>query len=332
MTSDDVSKIRVCVMRFLQRVVTVIARPYIVRELPGWGRVFQLFIGDYRRNWFWRNALPVDVRGKRHGYSMRLDLSRWSDRATYFLGRWYALDIQLFIADVLKEGNVVVDIGSNRGMFALAASRIVGPDGSVICFEPNPSCRKILENEIAANSIGNIQINPCALGDRTSEMTLTVPNINSGEGTFGYSRYSPENTKAIVAGVRRGDDLLRGTSPNLIKIDVEGFERHVISGLCQTIKSYNPLIIMEVIPGHLVACGSTVDELKAEMRRLGYVPYKLGLVRKNWNYDWCLSNTDFDDIGTDWIWAPRDIWTEQNPELDAHLVSETAVSVSRLSG
>ena len=71
-----------------------------------------------------------------YGNLIQLDLSKWSDRSYYFLGRWFDLEMQLLMADLVKSGETIVDIGANRGAFALAASRVVGSGGKVICFGP----------------------------------------------------------------------------------------------------------------------------------------------------------------------------------------------------
>jgi hypothetical protein len=142
--------------RAAQNFIILVVRPYVARELPGWGRVYT-FVGDYSRDWLWAAAPVKTMRGKLHGYDMKLDLSKWSDRSAFFLGRWYGLPAQLLVADLLKQGDVVVDVGANRGMFALMASRVVGDTGKVIagkviCIEPNPNCLKILDREIAARA------------------------------------------------------------------------------------------------------------------------------------------------------------------------------------
>jgi len=45
----------------------------------------------------------------------------------------------------LKKGDIVVDAGAYPGEYAVYASRKIGPTGRIICFEPTPENRKILE-------------------------------------------------------------------------------------------------------------------------------------------------------------------------------------------
>jgi hypothetical protein len=80
-------------------------RPYIWHELPGWGRLYSRFVGDYRRDASWAGEPSRTIRGKLHGYEIDLDLSRWSERATYFLGRFYDLENQLLPTRILRPGD-----------------------------------------------------------------------------------------------------------------------------------------------------------------------------------------------------------------------------------
>lgn len=68
---------------------TLLALPYARLELPGWGQLLKK-VGVYR-NELWEHTLTRTIRGKWHGYLMTLDLSNWSERQTYFLGRFYDL-------------------------------------------------------------------------------------------------------------------------------------------------------------------------------------------------------------------------------------------------
>jgi FkbM family methyltransferase len=304
--------------RTLQDLVIFTARPYVVRELPGWGRLFAAMVGDYERNWFWAAAPIKTIRGKRHGYLMRLDLSKWADRSAFFLGRWYDLSTQLLISDLLEAGNTVVDVGANRGMFALAASRLVGDAGKVICFEPNPNCFSVLDREIASNAISNIVVNKVGLGSREEELLLSVPGINSGEGTFGRSAYGEDAIYQVRAQVKRGDQILAEERPSLIKIDVEGFECNVLAGLSETINKHHPMILTEVVSAHLNRCGASVKKLKALMESLNYRGFLIRLHRAQGRYDWQLTDFDEENPLFDALWLHPDSMERYAKVLNEH--------------
>src|SRR3954469_12339763 len=100
-----------------------LAVPYARLELPGWGKVLRA-AGVYRHD-CWDGAPTRVIRGKLHGYTMRLSLESWSERQIYFLGRYYKLDTQSFLMACARPGETVVDVGGNIGMMTLLASRLV---------------------------------------------------------------------------------------------------------------------------------------------------------------------------------------------------------------
>jgi FkbM family methyltransferase len=284
--------------RAAQDMIILTVRPYVIRELPGWGKL--AFLIDHRLDWLWAGAPVKTIREKFHGDLINLDLSTWADRSYYFLGRWYDLEMQLLITDLVKSGDTIVDVGANRGNFALAASHVVGSGGKVICFEPNPKCGGTLGDEIKLNKISNITLHQCGLADKDDVLLLTIPLINSGEGSFGRSQYKDNLTFSVS--VRRGDDILANEEPSLIKVDVEGFETNVILGLMKTLERCSPVVITEVMPGHLERAGSSVEELKSAMEMLGYKGFKLDLRKSDGRYDWRLAEFDpSDDCDVVWL-------------------------------
>ena len=124
-------------------------RPYIYQEFPGWGRLYGRFVGGYTSDLDWADAGSRRVRGKLHGYVMDLDIAKWSQRSTYFLGRYYDLPTQLLCQAALRVGDHVVDVGANIGMISLLASAIVGPTGRVDAFEPNPLCAQKIRQTLS---------------------------------------------------------------------------------------------------------------------------------------------------------------------------------------
>lgn len=258
------------------RAAIAIARPYIRRELPGWGRIYRCFIGSHQRDWLWRGEKERWIRGKLHGYQMSVRIAGWSNRATFFLERFYDFPTQLLLQRALNPGDTFVDVGANEGMMTLLASNIVGEQGTVIAFEPNPVPRRILRRNLARNRLINVELHGSGLGDQRSNLQLFVPHVNSGEGSF-----TPPSSDAagefITCPVSIGDDVIGDRRPRVIKIDVEGFEAHVLRGLARTLARDRPILVMEIIARHLARDEQTPQKLCEWLIAFGYVGHRLGL-------------------------------------------------------
>lgn len=264
---------------FAQAAIIGTVRPYVSRELPGWGKLYNRLIGTYAHDGFWAGQPPRWVRGKLHGYEMRVDIRRWSNRATFFLGRFYDLPTQLLMMGVVRRGDTVVDIGANEGMISLLLSRLAGPDGRVIAFEPNPGPRAVFEANLERNRIMNTRVHACGLADEPGTLPLFVPHMNSGEGSFGARRYDADEGETIACPIGVGDEMLAGEIPAVIKIDVEGFELRVLRGLSKTMAQAKPVIVMEMVASHLARADASPAALMEELARHGYVGHRLGIER-----------------------------------------------------
>lgn len=255
----------------------LLALPYARLELPGWGYLLKK-VGVYRND-LWESSPTCRIRGKWHGYLMTLDLSNWSERQTYFLGRFYDLPTQLLVKVAVKSGDSFIDIGANIGMISLLAARCVGSTGCVHAFEPNPMAFEKLQAAVAANQLQQVTLHQCGLSDRQAELTLSVVTEHSGMGTFAQI---PEKDRMLISKqyqvpVYCGDDVLPNELPGatFIKIDVEGFEVSVMRGLSRTLSRLRPVVLMEVVAGHLERAGSSVEELCAVMHEHGYEAFNM---------------------------------------------------------
>jgi FkbM family methyltransferase len=192
-------------------------------------------------------------------------------------------------------------------MLSLLASRLVGPQGCVDAFEPNPECCTRIEHAIRENAIGNIRIQRVGLADRSGTMQLEVPCVNPGEGTLAGSPYPSSEVRSLVVRVVTGDELILdgGSPPALIKIDVEGFECRVIDGLQRTLSEHRPPVVTEVVRAHLGRAGESVHTLFARMHDLGYEAYALGTVRRLFRHRLELHPVDASTLSasTDVLWV-----------------------------
>lgn len=276
----------------LQELLIVMVRPLVYREIPGWGALYNILIGDYRRNSFWQGARRRIDKGKLNGCLMDLDLSQWADRIMFFLGRWYDLATQKLVQHVLKEGDQVVDVGANVGCFAFAARSAVGSKGYIHAFEPNPETRKKLARNIELNGFSNIQVHPCALGATEGRFTLYVPRINSGEASlacFTEGEYQRADYDEVSVEVKVGDEILGNVKPRLVKIDVEGAEVGVLMGLSKLIETHRPLIIAEYVPQHIQRFGKSFADIKVIAAKSGYEIFRMSLAKSSSGYDVALA-------------------------------------------
>jgi FkbM family methyltransferase len=258
------------------------ALPFARLELPGWGKVLTAAgVFDHAR---WKDAPRRTVRGKIHGYRMRLALANWSERQTYFLGRYYELGTQLFVLAALREGDSFIDVGGNIGMITLVAARRVGPGGQVHTFEPNPQAVERIREALSDNAIGHVTLHPVGLSDQASTLTLSVITDHMGMGTFAEPT---EKDRAHVSArhtvqVCPGDDLVPPDLPGcaVVKMDVEGFECRALRGLLGTIRRHRPALITEVCAAHLQRAGHSVVELFEILRGEGYQAFSVEMRRK----------------------------------------------------
>src|ERR1700722_18974466 len=130
--------------------------PYSRLELPGWGKLLRL-TGVLGKDG-WQRAPTRAMRCKGHGYLLSLDLSNWSKRLSYFLGRHHEIATALFLRAAVSAGDTFIDVGANVGFVTLHAAALVGPTGRVYTFEPNPQLVDRLRKLIALNKLDHVTL------------------------------------------------------------------------------------------------------------------------------------------------------------------------------
>ncbi|HEV3223253.1 MAG TPA: FkbM family methyltransferase [Puia sp.] len=195
-----------------------------------------------------------------------------------------------FLNYFLKEGDCFVDIGSNIGMFSLYASRMVGPSGLVIAFEPaSETYKRMLEN-IKLNNIENIKPNLLGLSDKDEVLELNISsNGYEAWNTFVKTADKKFSLKEKVE-VKSLDNFLRGNAIDinkisLIKLDVEGFEINVLKGSSELLASQNaPVFMVEFTDDNAISAGNCCHELYKLLLQYNYswYSYDAALNKLNW--------------------------------------------------
>jgi FkbM family methyltransferase len=177
---------------------------------------------------------------------------------------------------LLREGDVVWDVGANMGVYSMLAGKIVSTTGRVYCFEPERRLQRILKANRLVNKLGDrVVIVPLALGSTTGKAVLYESAVTMGTHSL-VKRFDDYRSKdkAIQIEISRADDLV-GQSilppPNAIKIDVEGAEFDVCEGLKGLMESAPPRVIfLEVHPALLGNFGRSTEDLRSLLTGYGY--------------------------------------------------------------
>ncbi len=160
-----------------------------------------------------------------------------------------------FLINNLKAGDSFLDIGAHFGYFSLLASSLVGSRGRVICVEASTEMFKILKQNTQAHA--NISINHLAASDKKGQIEFhEFPILYSEYNSMDIDQYKGSNwfkknpAKKIKVNAIQIDSLLSEVDsiPKIVKIDVEGAEDKVISGMAKALgKGSIPFIAMEYI-------------------------------------------------------------------------------------
>lgn len=167
---------------------------------------------------------------------------------------------------LIEEGSTVIDIGAHYGIYSLIAAKKAK---KVYAFEPVPENFKILNKNIADNSITNLDPINKAVSDRVEEVTFNVPWASDSAGF--YEHPNAETIKKIKVQTTTIDTEVAEHNISLIKIDTEGHEIHVLNGLKNTLKNNKKAkMLIEYNPSCLARADCKGRDLLITIERLGY--------------------------------------------------------------
>lgn len=186
----------------------------------------------------------------------------------------FELDERALLWRYLQPGDVFVDVGANIGLFTVIAARRVGKKGRIYSFEPAGLIRRRLEENITLNRLSNVNIQPFALSDHAGSLEISIP-------TDGHDAWS--SLAMPIAGTEMQRERIEAITWDafarqvglgkvmMLKIDVEGWENHVLSGACTSLESADaPLLQVEFTDAAAQAAGSSCAALYQHLLDFGY--------------------------------------------------------------
>lgn len=160
-------------------------------------------------------GMSVAVRGFAHGMEVK----------TYML--IHEFHDLAFVAHFLRPGDLFVDVGANVGVYSIAAA-VAGADS--IAFEPDADTAALLRETVRHNGLGTlINVREVALGSEPGEVSFT-----SGLDTQNHVTADAGPGTRVIR-METLDSSLAGAPATMLKLDVEGYEPHILQGAVATL-------------------------------------------------------------------------------------------------
>lgn len=216
-------------------------------------------------------------------------------------GTWESW-ITNYISNNLKPGDTFIDMGANCGFYSILAGHIVGPEGFVIAVEPQEILYNNICKSISINGFNDFfHIEKCAVGANIGQGKLNQNRALQGSSsllelgddefdvvdvqiqTFPEILNKIKNQKkeieqAVSQITEQMPNHLRAKTilPDMIKIDVEGYEYNVWKGMEDFVKSNHPnQIIMEYGPYRYMELNQDPIQFIADIEECNYQIYEI---------------------------------------------------------
>ena len=138
----------------------------------------------------------------------------------------------------LREGARVFDVGAHQGVVAMMLADLVGATGQVVAVEATPHNAETAERNARLNGLTQIHVVHAAGADAPGMLHFS-PRMNGHVAAHDEASLS---VRAITI-----DELTAEYgAPDVVFVDVEGYELHVLRGAWQTLETHRPDLFVEV--------------------------------------------------------------------------------------
>jgi FkbM family methyltransferase len=207
---------------------------------------------------FFRRINLGDITIKHHTTGERIVLHSFRHKGYWFHGLEREKDSMAVCARLIRDGDIVFDVGGHIGYVALYFSHLAGALGTVFTFEPSPLNLPYARENVRRAARKNIVLIEQAVGAEDGLASFWSEDLTGQNGSI-IPGHCAADTTARSHGVRAQTTELAlkvttldifvesaGVTPNFVKIDVEGAESLVLRGMARLMASTRPRIMIEV--------------------------------------------------------------------------------------
>jgi FkbM family methyltransferase len=176
-----------------------------------------------------------------------------------------------FIWRNVQPGQVTLDLGANHGYYTVLLADLVGAQGKVHAFEPNPRLAELLDQNVAVNGFWHIaEVHAAAVGEASGGTLPFVVPLRDPKNGYMVQAGQPVPTNLDASRFATHEvpivslDEAVPDRADFVKIDVEGAEEAVWRGMQRLIaRSPGIGILMEFNPHRCRAPQAVLAEMAA---------------------------------------------------------------------
>lgn len=164
----------------------------------------------------------------------------------------------------LASGSKVFDLGAHQAVVAMMLAQEVGPEGSVVAVEAEPHNIEVAEINLRLNAAANIVLVGAAVADEAGHLFFS-------EGLNGAVLPGGRIGKIKVEAVTIDDLANRFGRPDVVFLDVEGYEERALRGATRTLDDRRTDFFVEIHDAAtLRACGGSALSVAEHFLSRGY--------------------------------------------------------------
>lgn len=171
----------------------------------------------------------------------------------------------------VTSGDWVIDVGANVGHYTVQLSRLAGPSGRVLAFEPVRDTFELLAHIVSITEASNVSLFNVAASYQIGIAGMSAPQFASGLTNYYMAHLTRGDTEFNVLTIPI-DSLIPPKRVTLIKIDVEGHELQALRGMQALLQRDAPRLIVEgrsmEVESFLIGLGYQFIELKGSPNRV----------------------------------------------------------------
>lgn len=215
-------------------------------------------------------------------YKMYVDTNDVGLSVHLLIDGYWEMWLTEVVAKVVKPGMIAIDVGANLGYFSILMADLVGPEGIVHAFEPNPALASRLALSARTNGFGrSLRIHQTALGDEDGALFhFIIPADDPKNGFLTRADPQTDESETDLIAVRRLDSHPELLNADVIKIDADTAERSIWHGMRGIFDRGRALtIFLEFNVRRYADPESFLEEIMAEGFSLSRIDLSNGVVR-----------------------------------------------------